>query len=77
MHDRGKSDRLVVPEKLPNKLGRPGAEVVEERGLPKGNTAGETLPDAAPGWGCQAIWTVCAEWRERIGMCGSPRSCIT
>jgi RNA-directed DNA polymerase len=51
MHDRGKSDRLVVPEKPPNKPGRPGAEVVEERGLPKGNTAGETLPGRSAGLG--------------------------
>ena len=29
MHDREKSDRLVVPSKLPNKPGEPGAEVVE------------------------------------------------
>jgi RNA-directed DNA polymerase len=49
MHDRGKSDRLVVPEKPPNNPGRPGAEVVEERGLPKGNTAGETLPGRSAG----------------------------
>ena len=41
MHDREKSDRLVVPAKLPNKLGEPGAEVVEGRGLPEGNTARE------------------------------------
>src|SRR5215211_7085039 len=50
MHDRGKSDRLVVPEKPPNNPGRPGAEVVEERGLPKGNTAGETLPGRSAGF---------------------------
>ena len=37
-----------TPEKPPNNPGGPGAEVVEERSLPKGNTAGETLPDAAP-----------------------------
>jgi len=51
MHDHGKSDRLVVPEKPPNKPGQPGAEVVEERGLPEGNTAGETLPGRSAGLG--------------------------
>jgi RNA-directed DNA polymerase len=42
MHERGKSDRPVVPSKPPNKLGGPGAEAVEGRGLAKGNTAGRT-----------------------------------
>ncbi len=44
MNGRGKSDRPVVPEKQPNKGGgapRP-AEVVEERGLAKGNTEQQT-----------------------------------
>jgi len=36
MHDREKSDRLVVPAKPPNNPGGPGAEVVEGRGLPRG-----------------------------------------
>ena len=38
MHERGKSDRPVVPAKAPNNAGRPAAEVPEERGLAKGNT---------------------------------------
>jgi RNA-directed DNA polymerase len=33
----GKSDSSVVPEKPPNKAGRPAAEAVEGRGLAKGN----------------------------------------
>jgi RNA-directed DNA polymerase len=51
MHDREKSDRLVVPTKPPNKLGEPGAEVVEGRGLPEGNTASETRPGPSAGQG--------------------------
>ena len=51
MHDHGKSDRPVVPAKLPNKPGEPGAEVVEGRGLPEGNTAGETRPGRSAGLG--------------------------
>src|ERR1700736_511268 len=51
MHDRGKSDGPVVPSKLPNKPGRPGAEVVEGSGLPEGNTAGETRPGRSAGQG--------------------------
>jgi len=51
MHDREKSDRPVLPAKLPNKPGEPGAEVVEGRGLLEGNTAGETRPGRSAGQG--------------------------
>ncbi len=51
MHDREKSDRPVVPAKPSNKPGVPGAEVVEGRGLPEGNTAGETRPGRGAGLG--------------------------
>ncbi len=51
MHDREKSDRPVVPAKLPNNPGQPGAEVVEGRGLPEGSTAGETRPGRSAGLG--------------------------
>lgn len=37
MNGRGKSDSLVVPEKLPNKAAQVAAEGVEGRGLAKGN----------------------------------------
>ena len=77
MDDRGKSDGLVVPAKLPNKLGGPGAEVVEGRGPPRGTRPAKHAPDSVPGKACQVIWSACAEWRERTGMCGSPRSFTT
>ena len=51
MNERGKSDGLVVPAKLPNKAGPPVAEVVEERGLAKGNTDGSTRPGRSAGPG--------------------------
>jgi len=51
MHDHGKSDGPVVPAKPPNKPGHPGAEAVEERGLPKGNAAGKTRPGRRAGQG--------------------------
>jgi group II intron reverse transcriptase/maturase len=51
MDDHGKSDGPVVPAKPPNKPGRPGAEVVEGRGLLEGNTAGETRPGRSAGLG--------------------------
>ena len=39
-YDRGKSDSSVVPEKPPNNSAQAGAEVVEGRGLAKGNPSG-------------------------------------
>jgi RNA-directed DNA polymerase len=51
MHDRGKSDRPVLPTKLPNKPAVAGAEVVEGRGLPKGNTASKTRAGRSAGVG--------------------------
>ena len=44
MNDRGKSDRSVVPEKLPNKADINAAEVVEERDRAKGNPAKRDKP---------------------------------
>lgn len=51
MHEGGKSDSPVVPVKPPNKAGRPVAEVVEERGLAKGNTTRSTRPGHCAGQG--------------------------
>jgi RNA-directed DNA polymerase len=49
MHEDGRSDGSVVPTKLPNKPGRPGAEVVEGRGPAKGNTEDPTRPGRRAG----------------------------
>ncbi|MGH2833363.1 MAG: group II intron reverse transcriptase/maturase [Solirubrobacteraceae bacterium] len=51
MNDHGKSDSPVVPAKPPNKPVSSGAEVVEERGLPKGNVASKTRPGRRAGQG--------------------------
>ncbi len=51
MHDRGKSDRPVLPAKPPNKPVQAGAEVVEGRGLPEGNTASEIRAGRSAGQG--------------------------
>jgi len=51
MNGRGKSDSPVVPAKPPNNAGQPVAEVVEERGLAKGNTDGSTRPGRSAGQG--------------------------
>jgi len=51
MNERGKSDRPVVPGKLPNKPAEAGAEAVEGRGLPKGNAASETRAGRSAGQG--------------------------
>jgi hypothetical protein len=42
MYERGKSDGPVVPANLPNKAAGAVAEVGEERGSAKGNTASKT-----------------------------------
>jgi len=59
MHEGGKSDSPVVPAKPLNMAGSPAAEVVEERGLAKGNTGSVTRPGTEPGKVRQARWTVC------------------
>jgi RNA-directed DNA polymerase len=51
MHERGKSDSPVVPANLPNKATHVVAEVGEERGLAKGNTASKTRPGHRAGQG--------------------------
>lgn len=51
MNERGKSDRSVVPAKLPNNAARAAAEAVEERDLAKGNAASKTRPGHRAGHG--------------------------
>jgi RNA-directed DNA polymerase len=51
MHDRGKSDRPVVPANPLNKAAEAVAEAGEGRGLPKGNAASETRPGRGAGQG--------------------------
>ena len=38
MHEYGKSDSSIVPEKSPNNAGKPAAEAMEGRELAKGNS---------------------------------------
>ncbi|MGO9788626.1 MAG: hypothetical protein ACLP8S_03575 [Solirubrobacteraceae bacterium] len=49
MHDREKSDGLVVPVKLPNNAQGGVAEVVEGSGSAKGNMASKTRPGLSAG----------------------------
>jgi RNA-directed DNA polymerase len=51
MNDDGRSDSPVLPAKPLNNPGRPGAEVVEGRGLPEGNAASKTRPGRRAGQG--------------------------
>jgi len=51
MNERGKSDNPILPTKLSNKTGGPVAEVVEGRGLAKGNTTNLTRPGHSAGQG--------------------------
>jgi RNA-directed DNA polymerase len=51
MNEHGKSDRLGVPEKLPNNATDVAAGVVEGRGLREGNADSETRPGLSAGKG--------------------------
>jgi RNA-directed DNA polymerase len=51
MHDRGQSDGLVVPEKLPNNAQGGAAEAVEGRGPAKENAASQTRAGHCAGQG--------------------------
>lgn len=44
MHEHGKSDRPIRLAKLPNKVGQPRAQAVEERGLTKENADQRNAP---------------------------------
>lgn len=44
MHEHGKSDGPIVPQKSPNKVGQPTAEVVEGRGSAKRNLNEQNTP---------------------------------
>jgi RNA-directed DNA polymerase len=56
MHERGKSDRPVVPARLLNNAAQAVAvaEAVEGRGLPKGNAASKTRPGHRAGRGASS-----------------------
>jgi hypothetical protein len=54
MNEREKSDRLVLPVKLPNNAARAAAEVVEGRGLREGNAASKTRPGLRAGQGASS-----------------------
>ena len=60
MHERGKSDRPVIPAKLPNNTGSPGAEAVEGRGLAEGNLTSSTHPGHRAGEGVPSGAGSCA-----------------
>jgi RNA-directed DNA polymerase len=54
MYEGGKSDGPVVPANLPNKAAGAVAEVGEERGSAKGNTASKTPPGRSAGPGASS-----------------------
>jgi hypothetical protein len=65
MNGHGKSDRPIVPKKLPNKVeaGAPAAEAMEGRGLTKGSPQ-----EQGNLWAQNRIWVVtrAGEAREAI-----------
>jgi hypothetical protein len=65
MHDRGKSDGLVVPAKPPNNAEFSAAEVVEERRPAEGNAASKRTPDTEPGQVRAVRLIACARRRGR------------
>jgi len=89
MNEYGKSDNPIVPKKLPNKASLEAAEVMEERGLAKGNrseqntlrTQGRAGVQSALGRIRQALASspeagarcVSSERRDLRGGCGATR----
>jgi len=69
MNARGKSDRPIVPTKLPNKAVEPAAEAVEGRGLAKGNLPeGDAFRTPRRGHAQSALERV----RQAASACASP-----
>jgi hypothetical protein len=68
MYDHGKSDSLIVPEKLPNKgCGTPlSAEEVEERGLASGGVVSPSLATTPPKGNLVQQNRVRTQWRENL-----------
>ena len=77
MHDRGKSDSLVVPKKPPNNAGQPATEVVEGSGLAKGTRPGVTTTGHSAGSTRRLAPSEYVRQQGRIGNSGSPRCCTT
>jgi RNA-directed DNA polymerase len=71
MDEYGKSDRSVVPVKPPNKTAV--AEVVEERGLVKGNAASATRPGLRAGHDATSALERVRRERQQTRKHGSPR----
>jgi len=79
MNEREKSDSPVVPAKPSNKSGAAvtEAEVVEERGLAKGNTDSTTRPGRSAGVDVSSGLDRVREVARRDKDAGSTRYCIT
>ena len=77
MNDRGKSDRSIVPEKLPNKADNLAAEVVEERDRAKGNSPKRDKPWTLSQEGLPSALSGSVRPHDRTGKHGSRRCCTT
>ena len=71
MNDPGKSDRLIVPVKVPNNAAIAAAEVLEGRGLREGNAASKTRPGLRAG---QGALSALVRMRRIAGVRGSTPS---
>ena len=81
MNGGRKSDRVVVPGKLPNKAkvrrGDRAAEAVEGRTLTKENSQRQNTYRAQNRSACKERWSEYGERRERIEGGDSQRCCTT
>jgi len=71
MNGPGKSDRLIVPVKVPNNAAIAAAEVLEGRGLREGNAASKTRPGLRAG---QGALSALVRMRRIAGVRGSTPS---
>jgi hypothetical protein len=75
MHGGGKSDDPVVPANLPNKAA--AAEVGEERGSAKGNTASKTPPGHSAGYEASSALERVREVARRVKKARFTACCTT
>ncbi len=74
MNARAKSDRPVVPVKVPNNAARAVAEVLEGRGLREGNAASKTRPGLRAGYGASSALDRMRQSAGARGLTPSPKA---
>ena len=77
MNGAGKSDRLIVPTKSPNKAARAAAEVAEEGVWSRATRRSKTRSGLRAGLACPVRSAVCVKERKEIKTNGSLRCSTT